>query len=422
MLKVAWLFPGQGSQYAGMARELMNTYPLALDTFKEASAAVSFDVGKLCAEQDMYSLTRTEFAQPAILTTSVATFRILEQETMINPDCMAGHSLGEYSALVCSGALSLSDAIKLVHKRGQFMVNCARQSEGAMMAIIGCPLETISEVCNEVNTQHGMVVSSNLNSSQEIIISGVKSAVIIAGNRLEQKGATTLLLRVGGAFHSPLMQAASEQLSSYIEENIHFSPMKYPVFSNVTAAFHEHAQLKSNLVNQMLNPVRWHDTIQVIRSLGINHTVEMGPKKTLTKLIQSDYPDMTLHSTESINKIHNLIKLWGKGQVSHQIMTPTQFLNKCILFAASTKNRNKNYALVEKEVAEAYRELRRIQEKASQNIDSKDDLVLAYQCIRKILRHKNTPPEEYKSRIKELAVQPAVESMIEEDILEVTKR
>ncbi|WP_434749485.1 ACP S-malonyltransferase [Paenibacillus amylolyticus] len=417
MLKVALLFPGQGSQYAGMARDLIHAFPLAREAFEEASESVGFDVGKLCSEQDMSTLTRTEFAQPAILTMSVATFRVLEQETKLIPNCMAGHSLGEYSALSCSGALSLGDAVKLVHKRGQFMADCALRSEGAMMAIIDCAPETVYEVCNEINARHGVVVTSNLNSSKETIISGIKSAVIKAGNDLEQKGAKTVLLKVGGAFHSPLMHEASEFLANYIEENIRFSPMKYPVFSNVTAAFHDPVQLKSSLINQVINPIRWFETIQVMREEGITHTVEVGPKQTLTKLIQSDFPDMTRFSTENVNKIHKIIDVWGRGETSRQIMTPTQFINKCLLFAVSTKNRNEKYALVEKEVADLYRELRHIQDEVLLNDDSEHALIRAHQCIKSILKHKNTSSEEYKSRINELSAQLVAKNLIEEEMV-----
>lgn len=284
MKKIALLFPGQGSQYIGMGKKLNDNFECAKKAYEEANDTIGFDLRSLCFEGDMEELTKTENTQPAILTASVAAFRVYQEEIGVEPAFMAGHSLGELSALTCSGAIRFSDAIKLVRQRGRFMQEAVPVGIGGMSAISGVDTADIEDECKKVSRDGSIVVVSNYNSHDQIVISGHKAAVESVGEALKEKGAKVIPLKVSAPFHSPLMKPAADRFENELKKYCYDGP-RYPVISNVTALPYECAEsVQINLTKQITSPVQWIRSMQYLESAGVEMFIELGPKKVLKNL------------------------------------------------------------------------------------------------------------------------------------------
>lgn len=287
MKNIAYIFPGQGSQKVGMGKALYDEYEVARDTFKEANEALGFDIAKLCFEGPEEELNRTENTQPAILATSIAALRVLDKEKKIEPSFVAGHSLGEYTALVCAGVLDFGDALRLVRLRGQFMQDAVPEGTGAMAAVLGFDSSKIAAVCEEASQGDEVVVPANINSPIQVVISGSKAAVERAGVLAKAAGAKRIVpLSVSVPSHSPLMQPAADRLAEELKK-VKFNDFKAPLVSNVEAApVNAPKSVPDLLTRQLTNPVRW---VEVIRGLkeeaGVQVVVEIGPGKVLSRLI-----------------------------------------------------------------------------------------------------------------------------------------
>ncbi len=285
-MKTALFFPGQGSQALGMIDELLAHSDTVKATFAEASEALGYDMAELVSTDSDEKLNQTEFTQPALLTTSVAIYRVWREQ---NPDVdciMAGHSLGEYSALVCAGVLSLSDAVKLVSKRGQFMQSAVPAGTGAMAAIIGLADDAIQAAC--VEASEGEVVAPvNFNSPGQVVIAGKKEAVERAMTLCKDKGAKRALpLPVSVPSHCDLMAPAAAQLAAEMA-NMTFNVPECDVINNVDVAIvRDGADIKDALVRQLYSPVRWTETVQKVSGLGITKALEIGPGKVITGLVK----------------------------------------------------------------------------------------------------------------------------------------
>ncbi len=284
---VAFLFPGQGSQIVGMGQAISLAYPSARMVFEEADEALGFSLSSMCFEGPEDQLRRTENTQPAILTTSLALFAAFRSERPdLAPKLAAGHSLGEWSALVAVSALSLKDAVRSVKARGRFMQDAVPEGEGAMSAVLGLTPEQITEICAAVEAELGSVVRpANFNSPEQIVISGARSAVERAGTKLEAAGAKKVVpLPVSAPFHCPLMEPAARALSAVLDELTIAKPSA-PVISNVTAEPNQDpAQVKRLLVEQVTAPVRWIETVKGLSGAGITTALEFGPGKVLMGL------------------------------------------------------------------------------------------------------------------------------------------
>jgi [acyl-carrier-protein] S-malonyltransferase len=292
----AYLFPGQGSQKVGMGKALAEAFPQARAVYEEASAALGFDIGKLCFEGPEADLTLTANAQPAILTTSVAALRVLEAETALKPDVVAGHSLGEYSALVAAGVLSLKDAVRAVNLRGKFMQDAVPPGVGAMAAILGLESAVVAAACEEVQQElrgeTGAVVSpANLNGGGQVVIAGAKAAVDRAVELLKQRGAKRAMpLAVSAPFHCALMQPAADRLAGELAR-IEFRVPTVPVVTNVEAASNQDPQrLRALLIQQVTAPVRWEESVQKLAALGVTQAVEVGAGAVLAGLVKRIAP------------------------------------------------------------------------------------------------------------------------------------
>lgn len=286
MTNFTFAFPGQGSQHVGMLAELAQSYPVVLDTFKQASDVLGYDLWELVQQGPAETLNQTDKTQPALLTASVALWRIWAEKQGPTPSVIAGHSLGEYSALVCAGVIEFKDAVKLVELRGQLMQQAVPAGTGAMSAIIGLDNDRIAACC--VQAAQGQVVSPvNFNSPGQVVIAGNKEAVERAGILLKEAGAKRVMpLPVSVPSHCALMKPAAEKLAVALQ-SIHFNPPEIAVINNVDViAESDVEKIKDALVRQLFCPVRWSDIVEKMASEGITIQVEAGPGKVLSGLVR----------------------------------------------------------------------------------------------------------------------------------------
>jgi [acyl-carrier-protein] S-malonyltransferase len=279
------MFPGQGSQYVGMGKEFYDQLRVAKEVFEEADDTLRFSLSGVCFYGPEEELKLTENTQPAILTTSVAALKVLQTEKGIDPQFAAGHSVGEYSALVASGALTFAEAVETVRLRGRFMQEAVPVGEGAMAAVLGMEREDVERLCEEVAA--GEVVSpANFNCPGQIVIAGHSTAVQRAIEKVKQNGKKALLLPVSAPFHSPLMKPAATRLEKVLE-GISVRELKLPVVTNVEAEVNTSAErVKSLLVAQVSSPVRWEESMRRMIRGGMEQALEIGPGKVLSGLMK----------------------------------------------------------------------------------------------------------------------------------------
>jgi [acyl-carrier-protein] S-malonyltransferase len=292
--KKAFVFPGQGSQSIGMLSDLHNKHSVVREVFAESTLALGYDLWSLIQEGPKDKLDQTEYTQPALLASGVACWRLWEYLEKPRPCVLAGHSLGEYTALVCAGALSLADAILLVAARGRFMQQTIAKGDGAMAAILGLDQEQITMIC-QASAQGGIVQPANINAPGQIVISGEHLAVERAVVLAKQQGAKrVILLPVSVPSHCDLMQPAAKLLEEKLAR-INWREPNLPVIHNVDVKSHKTANdICSALMCQLYSPVRWIETIQTVVSMGVNKIIECGPGKVLTGLNKRIAPDITV--------------------------------------------------------------------------------------------------------------------------------
>jgi [acyl-carrier-protein] S-malonyltransferase len=303
---LAFVFPGQGAQHAGMGKELNDNFSVARELFEEANDALGFDLAKMCFEGPEEDLKLTANTQPAILTMSVAALRVLEQETELRANFVAGHSLGEYSALVASGTMAFADAVRVVRQRGTFMQQAVPVGEGAMAAILGVEADLLEEICVEAAGDQ-VVSPANFNSPGQIVIAGHTAAVERAIALAKEKGAKKAMpLPVSAPFHCALMTPAGEQLAEVLD-SITLAPMNIPVVTNVEAmANSDSARVKSLLVTQVSAPVRWDASARYMVEQGVERFIEIGPGKVLCGLIKRIERRMPVANIEDLASLKAL--------------------------------------------------------------------------------------------------------------------
>lgn len=306
-MKTAFLFPGQGSQKVGMVQDLFENYDSVKALIKEADETLGFSISKMMFEGPDTELMKTEFTQPAILTASVAVWQVLKEHGL-TPDIAAGHSLGEYSALVAAGAISFADAVHTVHLRGRFMQEAVPLGEGGMAAVIGSNPETIVKVCGEVSTEDLPVQAVNFNCPGQVVIAGATAAVEKACEALKEAGARrAIMLKVSAPFHSTLMEPAALRLKEVLDKiDIHDTAI--PVVANVNAKEETKAdEIRKNLVDQAAHPVHWEESIRNMVAGGVDMTVEAGPGTVLTGFMKKIARSVPCHHAEDVATIDEVL-------------------------------------------------------------------------------------------------------------------
>ena len=294
-VKVAAIFPGQGSQSVGMGAEYAGTFPVVRDTFAEANDILGFDLTAICFHGPAEELKRTSIAQPALVMMSTACWRLLAA-TGFSCAIVAGHSLGEYSALVAAGALNYADALRLVRCRGELMEETAAAHPGAMAAVLGMDDADVEALCLQVSSDTGIVTPANYNSPGQIVVSGESAAVAALRTAVKAQGGRSIPLPVSGAFHSPLMESAAQAFRAVLDTVAIAVPMM-PVVQNVTAAATtDPIAIRDALSRQITGSVQWVRSLNAIRESGITRFVEVGPGNVLTGLVQRTLPDVEAQS------------------------------------------------------------------------------------------------------------------------------
>lgn len=307
MGKIAFIFAGQGAQYVGMGRELAENIDICKEVFEEADKALGFEVSNFCFYGTKEDLDKTENTQPAILTTSIAALKALEIKG-IKPDITAGLSLGEYSALVCSGVLKFTDAVKLVKKRGKFMQEAVPVGVGTMAAVLGLDAETVREICSE-SGEIGIVEPANFNCPGQIVIGGEIEAVNLASEKAKERGARVMPLAVSAPFHTSILKPAAMKLEEELA-NVKLGSINVPVITNVTGNYvREVENVKELLKKQVMNSVLWETTIRKMIEDGVDTFIEIGPGKVLSGFVKKIDRKVTVTNVEDMKSLEKTIEI-----------------------------------------------------------------------------------------------------------------
>ncbi len=304
-MRIAYIFPGQGSQAIGMGKDLFDNFAAAREVFAAADDALGFPLSEMCFSGSEEDLAMTANTQPAILTTSVAAFRAMKGEGFDDPDFAAGHSLGEYSALVAAGVLDFADAVRTVRKRGTYMQEAVPVGVGAMAAILGADVDTVETACAEA--ADGQVCSpANINSPSQIVIAGDADAVDRACELLKERGAKRAIkLNVSAPFHCTLMEPAAEKLGVDLD-NLEYREFRFPIVTNLDAELNEDpGGVNNDLWRQVWSPVKWLQSVRKLRSLGVETFVEIGPGKVLSGLVRQIDRDVRCLNVDNAESLRN---------------------------------------------------------------------------------------------------------------------
>lgn len=317
--QIAALFPGQGSQYAGMVRVLKDGFPWTTRFYEEVSDAIKLDLLKLCLDGPEADLQLTFNAQPAILTTSYAWFQVLKKNLDFQPSVGAGHSLGEYSALLSSGALTLADAAKLVRKRGELMQTAVPQGKGKMAALLGLDDDKVKELCTLASEgETSLVVPANFNAPSQVVVAGHAGAVdrlatlATDGKRPDLKARKVIPLNVSAPFHCPLMKPVAERFLPFLQA-VKWSPLSFAIVSNLDAQCRQSGDLVSLLRDQIDHSVLWTSSVQTIEKQGVEIYVEMGPGKVLTGLVKRIAQKCQLFHLDTLDDLKKLEKAYKEN-------------------------------------------------------------------------------------------------------------
>ncbi|WP_171715803.1 ACP S-malonyltransferase [Paenibacillus phytohabitans] len=386
-MKTVLLFPGQGSQYVGMGKEMFERFETARRTFEEASDLLGYSVSRLCFDGDHEELTRTDNAQPCILTVSIAAYRVMLEHLDLEPSYFAGHSLGEISALSASGAIPFSEALQLVRLRGQLMHEAQTQEAGGMLAISGANLSALEEECS-LPSFRGHVVVSNLNSKGQTVVSGKKAELEKFREKVLTMGARAVAIPVGAAFHSPLMKPVAEVFENALSR-MRFQKMRYSVLSNVTAKpYADSSSIPSLLSEQIVSVVNWQGCMKYLYGRGVERYIETGSGMVLGNLARKDISPGSLIQATDGNKDWNTLLASG-GRID----TGIDFA-AILKMALCSKNHNKtdSNSIYMSKISGPLRELELFASQTGQvKSTAEEESRSAFMALHKIMEIKQLP-------------------------------
>lgn len=394
MERIAFLFTGQGAQYTGMAKGLFDKYAIARETFEEASEILGFDLAKLCFEGSLVDLAKTENAQPAILTASVAAYRVYMQEIGIPPEYCAGHSLGEYSALTCAGAIRFSQAVKLVRARGLLCGKVADSGIGGMTIVEGVTQAIIEEECKKFSDNNQFAAINTYNEPAQFSIAGHQEVVEQVESALLDRGANITPLMLSAPYHSMLMETIAEELHDELHK-CSFKKLRWPVISNVTGLpYRNMEEIPESLALQIVKPVQWISTMRYLFNNGITIAVEMGPKNVLTNLVKMNTPEIKAFcygQPEHRNTLYDILE--SKRTVKK--VSPT-VVTRCLAAAVATSNQGSSSEDYNIGVVKPYREIEKMQSELNRQgaLPTYDQMKHALKMLRVVFNTKRVPVKE----------------------------
>ncbi|GEC93045.1 ACP S-malonyltransferase [Brevibacillus brevis] len=399
MRKIAFIFPGQGSQYVGMGQGLYKAYEVAKRTFEEADEALGYHLSDMCFHGPADELQKTEFTQPAILTHSIAAYRVFEQEFGLRPHFLAGHSLGEITALVCAGAIPFADAVGIVQKRGLFMQQAVPVGVGTMSAISDLDPLTVEEVCHELDTPEERVTVSNYNTPRQTVIAGHVTAIERAEQRLRSMGGSVVRLKVSAPFHCPLMKEAAFQLEHELLDH-QYADLSTPVIANVNALPYLGAKnIVEKLTVQMTRPIQWNQTMHFLKNQGVNVVIELGPGVVLRNMMRKTFADVHSFSFDKDEDIANMNELFDSGVLAYPCL-----ISRSLAIAVCTRNSTWDVDAYQSGVVEPYRRIQTMLQEIEQNglEPTLEQKRAALDMLLSVFRTKGTPIEEQKERFRQL--------------------
>ena len=400
MEKIVFMFPGVGSQYVGMGKGFYENFKVFKETVDEAGDVLGQNLAKMCfLDADKDELSRLENAQLTVLTLSVGIFRVYMKEIGIKPDCCMGHSLGEYSALCCSGVIRFADALELVRQRGSIIGEVSSSLEGTMMWVVNLDRGKVEAICNDVCEAGKEVYISAYDAPTQTSMSGHTDAVMTAAKQMEKAGAIVYPLKMSGPFHSPLMEEASQRMRSTLRQYTYEDPL-YPVLANRNAQLYQGKEsVIDNLSLQLISPIRWKDSLDYLAAQGVTTAIEMGPKDVLKFLVKKNSDEIqpfTMDNEADLNKLKEKYLVREDEYLG--------LIGKCLGVAVSTKNRNHDNDVYEREVVKPYMRVAALYEQwetggKSPTVNQVED---ALKTLRSILLAKKVPEQEQQLRFNKI--------------------
>ncbi|WP_025847257.1 ACP S-malonyltransferase [Paenibacillus ehimensis] len=406
MSKIAVMFPGQASQYVGMGKAWYDRYASVRARFAEASEVLGFDLADLCFHGSAAQLNQTENTQPALLTLSVAMFEAIRRQEGLRPSYLAGHSIGELSALTAAGVIGFADAVRLARIRGQAMAACAEASGGGMTAVTGITGAEVAAVLTGLDPAGVSVQVANYNSPKQTVLSGSAEGLRLAGERVAALGlgAKVIPLNVSGPFHSRFMAGAAEALREALEP-VRLGAMNVPVVSCLNGRVYvPDDDIKASLVAQVTEPVRWTSVLSRLSEEGVGQWLEVGPKDVLKKLALQAFPDTEVFAYDDEA---------DREQRSRAVLGKPNLVGLCMGAAVCTRNTNWDEAAYERGVIKPYQELQALYESAEKEgrVPAHEEMIRALSLLGVIFRTKGTPEEERKQRFKHILAASGTEEL-----------